>query len=51
MSEEKKMENPVALCKVIDGSVYLVRVHFKEDTKEDMKAKIKKLMVKDLIAS
>ena len=50
---EHKMENtkshtPVALRKQIGGTMYVVRVHFNEDTKETMKDKIKRLIENDV---
>ncbi len=51
MAEIKKNENQVAMVKVINGTVYRVKVHFNENAKETMEDKIVKLMVQDLRAS
>lgn len=51
MAEEKKNEGQVALVKVINGTVYRVKVHFNENAKETMEDKIVKLMIQDLRAS
>lgn len=51
MEKKKEKENPVALCKAINGTVYKVRVHFKEEGNEDMKAKIKRLLVQDFASA
>jgi predicted aconitase len=48
MENKNKEQNPVALCKVINGTVYKVRVHFKEDGKEEMKDIIKRLLVREI---
>ncbi len=48
MAETKKSENPVAMVKVINGTVYRVRVHFNEDAKETMEDKIVKLLAQEL---
>ncbi len=48
MAEVKAKENDVALVKVINGTVYRVKVHFNENAKETMEDKIVKLMIQDL---
>lgn len=42
---------PVALRKMIGGTMYCVRVHFNEDAKETMKDKIKRMLENDVKAS
>ena len=49
--ENKKTNTPVALRKQIGGTTYVVRVHFNEDAKESMKAKIKRLIANEVRAS
>ncbi len=51
MEEVKKNEDQLALVKVINGTVYRVKVHFSETAKETMEDKIVKLMIQDLKAS
>ncbi len=51
MAEVKTSEDQVALVKVINGTVYRVKVHFSETAKETMEDKIIKLMVQDLRVS
>lgn len=46
--ENKKAHIPVALRKRIGGTTYVVRVHFNEDAKENMKDKIKRMLENDL---
>ncbi len=48
MAEVKEKEDQVALVKVINGTVYKVRVHFNENAKETMEDKLVKLMVQEL---
>lgn len=49
--ENRKAITPIALRKMIGGTMYCVRVHFNEDTKETMKDKIKRLIENDVKAS
>lgn len=49
--ENRKANTPVALRKMIGGTMYCVRVHFIEDTKETMKDKIKRMLESDVKAS
>ena len=49
--ENKKTNTPVALRKQIGGTTCVVRVHFNEDAKESMKAKIKRLIANEVRAS
>lgn len=51
MAETKQNEDQVAMVKVINGTVYRVKVHFNENAKETMEDKIVKLMVQELKAS
>ena len=51
MAEVRKNEDQVALVKVINVTVYRVKVHFCETAKETMEDKILKLMVQELRAS
>ena len=46
--ENRKSHTPVALRKQIGGTMYVVRVHFNEDAKENMKDKIKRLIESDV---
>lgn len=49
--ENRKANTPVALRKMIGGTMYCVRVYFNEDTKETMKDKIKRMLESDVKAS
>ena len=49
--ENTKSHTPVALRKMIGGTMYCVRVHFNEDAKETMKDKIKRMLENDVKAS
>ena len=40
--------NPVAMRKTIGKTTYLVRVHFNEDAKENMKDKIHRMLTNDV---
>ena len=48
MKENDNLEKNIALCKEIEGMVYKVYIHFDESAKEDMKDKIKKLLIKEI---
>ena len=49
--DNRKSHTPVALRKMIGGTMYCVRVHFNEDAKETMKDKIKRMLENDVKAS
>ena len=49
--DNRKSHTPVALRKMIGGTMYCVRVHFNEDAKETMKDKIKGMLENDVKAS
>ena len=48
MKENDNLAKNIALCKEIEGMVYKVYIHFDEAAKEDMKDKIKKLLIKEI---
>ena len=48
MKENDNLAKNIALCKEIEGMVYKVYIHFDESAKEDMKDKIKKLLIKEI---
>ena len=49
--DNRKSHTPVALRKMIGGTMYCVRVHFNEDARETMKDKIKRMLENDVKAS
>ncbi len=48
MKENDNLAKNIALCKEIEGMLYKVYIHFDESAKEDMKDKIKKLLIKEI---
>ena len=48
MKENDNLAKNIALCKEIEGMVYKVYIHFAVSAKEDMKDKIKKLLIKGI---
>ena len=48
MKENDNLVKNIALCKEIEGMVYKVYIHFDESVKEDMRDKIKKLLIKEI---
>ena len=49
--DNRKSHTPVALRKMIGGTMYCVSVHFNEDARETMKDKIKRMLENDVKAS